>query len=45
MNDGPYCRWLKGGFSETIMKQECDLVSWKRDPYDSDDIFQHSGGL
>ena len=44
MNDGPYCRWLKGEFSKIIMNQGCNLVLWRCNPCYSDDIFQHSCG-
>lgn len=41
MNDGPYCRWLKGEFSKIIIEQACDIVLWRSNPCYSDDIFQY----
>lgn len=41
MNDSPYRRWLKGEFSQIIMKH---LVLWRSNSCYSDDILQHFVG-
>lgn len=41
MNDSPYCRWLKGEFSQIIT---IHLVLWRSNSCYSDDILQHFVG-
>lgn len=44
MNNGPCCRCLNGEFSKIIMNWGCNLVLWRSNPCNSDDIFQNWGG-